>query len=100
MTYAADPLLMARAQALLAEYPVIDGHNDLPWALRKQVGYDFIQRDISTDQSDHLHTDLPRLRAGGVGAQFWWSNRQDLWMKIFRRLRVGAGVQVFRRAGR
>ncbi|HEY3692736.1 MAG TPA: hypothetical protein VGL46_21020, partial [Pseudonocardiaceae bacterium] len=28
------------------------------------------------------------------------SNRQDLWMKIFRRLRVGAGVQVFRRAGR
>jgi membrane dipeptidase len=71
MNYHADPLLMARAQALLAEYPVIDGHNDLPWALRKQVGYDFSQRDISTDQSDHLHTDLPRLRAGGVGAQFW-----------------------------
>ena len=71
MTYHADPLLLARAQALLAEYPVIDGHNDLPWALRKQVGYDFSQRDISTDQSDHLHTDLPRLRAGGVGAQFW-----------------------------
>nr|WP_211241279.1 dipeptidase [Pseudonocardia spinosispora] len=62
---------MARAQALLAEYPVIDGHNDLPWALRKQVGYDFSLRDIATDQSGHLHTDLPRMRAGGVGAQFW-----------------------------
>jgi membrane dipeptidase len=71
MTYRVDPLLIARAQALLAEYPVVDGHNDLPWALRKQVGYDFSQRDISTDQSAHLHTDLPRLRAGGVGAQFW-----------------------------
>ena len=71
MSYRADPLLTARAQALLAEYPVVDGHNDLPWALRNQVGYDFSRRDIATDQSDHLHTDLPRLRAGGVGAQFW-----------------------------
>ena len=53
MTYHLEPLLLVRAKALLAEYPVIDGHNDLPWALRKQVGYDFSQRDISTDQSDH-----------------------------------------------
>ncbi|MFE6978361.1 dipeptidase [Streptomyces sp. NPDC057682] len=61
----------AEARALLAEYPVVDGHNDLPWALREQVGYDLDARDIATDQSAHLHTDLPRLRAGGVGAQFW-----------------------------
>ncbi|THA70197.1 membrane dipeptidase [Streptomyces sp. A0642] len=60
-----------RARALLAEYPVVDGHNDLPWALREQVGYDLDARDIATDQSAHLHTDIPRLRAGGVGAQFW-----------------------------
>ncbi|MYY11940.1 membrane dipeptidase [Streptomyces sp. SID4919] len=60
-----------RARALLAEFPVIDGHNDLPWALRQQVGYDLDARDIATDQSTHLHTDLPRLRAGGVGAQYW-----------------------------
>ncbi|MFC8536861.1 dipeptidase [Streptomyces sp. NPDC057249] len=60
-----------RARALLAEYPVVDGHNDLPWALREQVGYDLAVRDIATDQSAHLHTDIPRLRAGGVGAQFW-----------------------------
>ncbi|MFE7576280.1 dipeptidase [Streptomyces sp. NPDC057521] len=59
------------ARELLAEYPVVDGHNDLPWALREQVGYDLAVRDIATDQSAHLHTDIPRLRAGGVGAQFW-----------------------------
>lgn len=60
-----------RARELLAEYPVVDGHNDLPWALREQVGYDLDARDIAGDQSAHLHTDIPRLRAGGVGAQFW-----------------------------
>ncbi|WP_405937047.1 dipeptidase [Streptomyces sp. NBC_00726] len=59
------------ARELLAEHPVVDGHNDLPWALREQVGYDLAVRDIATDQSAHLHTDIPRLRAGGVGAQFW-----------------------------
>ncbi|WP_405403608.1 dipeptidase [Streptomyces sp. NBC_01104] len=62
---------LEHARELLAEYPVVDGHNDLPWALREQVGYDLAARDIATDQSAHLHTDIPRLRAGGVGAQFW-----------------------------
>ncbi|MFG3139849.1 dipeptidase [Streptomyces sp. NPDC048211] len=62
---------LEQARELLAEYPVVDGHNDLPWALREQVGYDLDARDIATDQSAHLHTDIPRLRAGGVGAQFW-----------------------------
>ncbi|MER5181705.1 dipeptidase [Streptomyces sp. NPDC002896] len=60
-----------QARELLAEFPVVDGHNDLPWALREQVRYDLGKRDIATDQSAHLHTDLARLRAGGVGAQFW-----------------------------
>ena len=59
------------ARDLLARWPVVDGHNDLPWALREQVRYDLDRRDIAADQSAHLHTDLPRLRAGGVGAQFW-----------------------------
>lgn len=63
--------LLARARELLAEHPVVDGHNDLPWALREQVRYDLARRDIAGDQSAHLHTDIPRLRAGGVGAQFW-----------------------------
>ncbi|MFD5318324.1 dipeptidase [Streptomyces sp. NPDC127098] len=62
---------LAEARALLAEHPVVDGHNDLPWALREQVGYDLDRRDIAVDQSAALHTDLPRLRAGGVGGQFW-----------------------------
>jgi membrane dipeptidase len=48
--------------------PVIDGHNDLPWALRKGR----LDLDITADRSGvGLHTDLPRLRRGGVGAQFW-----------------------------
>ncbi|GAB2899914.1 dipeptidase [Streptomyces mayteni] len=62
---------LAEARALLAEHPVVDGHNDLPWALREQVRYDLDRRDIAGDQSATLHTDLPRLRAGGVGAQYW-----------------------------
>ncbi|MFI6691924.1 dipeptidase [Streptomyces sp. NPDC050433] len=66
---AADYLEQARE--LLEDFPVVDGHNDLPWALREQVGYDLDRRDIADDQSVHLHTDIPRLRAGGVGAQFW-----------------------------
>ncbi|WP_327290857.1 dipeptidase [Streptomyces sp. NBC_01198] len=63
--------LLARARDLLAAHPVVDGHNDLPWALRKQVAYDLDRLDIAADQSDRLHTDIPRLRAGGVGGQFW-----------------------------
>lgn len=68
MTAAAQ---LAAARELLREFPVVDGHNDLPWALREQVRYDLDARDIATDQSAHLHTDLARLRAGGVGAQYW-----------------------------
>ncbi|MGW3244212.1 dipeptidase [Streptomyces sp. NPDC001070] len=63
--------LLAHAQELLTAHPVVDGHNDLPWRLREQVRYDLDRRDIAGDQSAHLHTDIPRLRAGGVGAQFW-----------------------------
>ncbi|MFH9827499.1 dipeptidase [Streptomyces bobili] len=62
---------LEQARELLRAHPVVDGHNDLPWALREQVRYDLDARDIATDQHTHLHTDIPRLRAGGVGAQFW-----------------------------
>jgi membrane dipeptidase len=52
--------------------PIIDGHNDLAWELRCRVGYDLDRLDVGADQSSvGLHTDLPRLRAGGVAAQFW-----------------------------
>ena len=56
---------------LLRQHPVIDGHNDLLWALRERHGYDFDAVDIAERQDGRVHTDLPRLRAGGVGAQFW-----------------------------
>jgi len=59
-----------RLAALLADTPVVDGHNDIAWALRKQVAYDLDSRDIADVQTT-LHTDIPRLRAGGVGAQFF-----------------------------
>jgi len=56
---------------LLREHPVIDGHNDLLWALRHRHNYDFDAVDIGERQDGLVHTDLPRLREGGVGAQFW-----------------------------
>ena len=55
---------------LLRRFPLIDGHNDLPWALRDQAGGDTGAVDFSRPVSA-AHTDLPRLAAGGVGAQFW-----------------------------
>src|SRR5262249_13418675 len=64
-----DPLL-ERATRMLREVPVIDGHNDLPWALREQVKGDLAALDIRQHQPT-LMTDIPRLKAGGVGAQFW-----------------------------
>lgn len=58
-----------RISTLLAAAPVFDGHNDLPFALRKH-GYDLSANDIAASTAQ-FHTDIPRLRAGGVGAQFW-----------------------------
>ena len=56
--------------SVLRAHPVWDGHNDLPWAMREQVGYDCSVLDLAV-LDDRTHTDIPRLRAGGVGAQFW-----------------------------
>jgi membrane dipeptidase len=64
-----DPLEHARA--VLARHPVIDGHNDLPWAIRESttaprdvLAYDLRRRTAGA-------TDLERLRQGHVGGQFW-----------------------------
>lgn len=62
---------LSQARELLASHPVVDGHNDLPWALRQHVRYDLNRMDIAGDRTGELHTDIPRLRKGGVGAQFW-----------------------------
>ncbi|MBX9617321.1 MAG: dipeptidase [Caulobacteraceae bacterium] len=63
----------ARAREILRTTPLIDGHNDLPWALRQGYGSDPYAVDLATnlDETTRLHTDIPRLRAGGVGGQFW-----------------------------
>lgn len=63
--------LIARAKALHKQFPLIDGHNDYPWALREHnAERDLDKLDIRTPQPK-LMTDIPRLRAGGVGGQFW-----------------------------
>ena len=67
MTGAAD---LARARALLAAIPLIDGHNDLPWALRETGCADFRGADLARPVG-FTQTDLPRMAAGGLSGQFW-----------------------------
>lgn len=52
----------------MTNYRVFDGHNDLAWACREARGYRVSGLDTGAPE---LHTDLPRLAAGGVGGQFW-----------------------------
>lgn len=61
---------LAHAKRLHRQVPLIDGHNDLPWRMRNLNRADPLSLDISRRLSDG-QTDIPRLREGGVGAQFW-----------------------------
>jgi membrane dipeptidase len=63
-------VLTDEARKLHAECLLIDGHNDLPWHMRTEHGASFAKCDIAQVQPKN-HTDIPRLRQGGVGAQFW-----------------------------
>ena len=65
-----DPAL-ERARKLLRSVPLIDGHNDLAWEIResKTAPMDVAAYDLRTRTPGH--TDLERLKAGQVGAQFW-----------------------------
>ena len=65
-----EPFSLTSARALLRRTPLVDGHNDLPWAMREQAGYDLDLIDVATRVAS-THTDLVRLAEGGVGAQFW-----------------------------
>jgi membrane dipeptidase len=58
------------ARELLTRHPLVDGHNDLAWELRESHGQDLSKTDLAAPVP-FTHTDLPRLAAGGVGAQFW-----------------------------
>jgi membrane dipeptidase len=61
---------LARAQRLLESTPLVDGHNDLPWALRELGIQEPDGLDLNKRQLD-LMTDMVRLQEGGVGGQFW-----------------------------
>lgn len=68
---AAQDKALTHAKEILREAPLIDGHNDLPWEVRtsKTAPRDVDAYDLATRTQGH--TDLERLKAGGVGAQFW-----------------------------
>jgi membrane dipeptidase len=65
-----DPAL-ERARRILRSVPLVDGHNDLPWEIRisETAPRDVAAYDLRTRTPGH--TDLERLKAGQVGAQFW-----------------------------
>ena len=71
---AADPrppvVLTDEARELHADCLLVDGHNDLPWELRTKSGLEFRDIDLLRPQPQ-FHTDIPRLRKGNVGVQFW-----------------------------
>ena len=68
-----------RVERVLAQTPLIDGHNDLPWEIRARFGGDLVKIDLAASTAAlpappdgaPLMTDIPRLRVGRVGAQFW-----------------------------
>ncbi|MBO0804366.1 MAG: dipeptidase [Nocardiopsaceae bacterium] len=55
---------------MLGCFPLIDGHNDLPWEIRQEFGKDPVRAGLAGRQ-DKTQTDIPRLADGGVGGQFW-----------------------------
>lgn len=70
---AADQAKVAR---VLKATPLIDGHNDLPWEIRTKFGSDPAKAHLDKEaaavgRKPPLQTDIPRLRKGGVGGQFW-----------------------------
>src|SRR3982751_815516 len=71
MAASAQPSLLDRARTLHKQAILIDGHNDYPWALREHdPARDLDKLDISRPQPG-IMTDISRLKAGGVGGQFW-----------------------------
>ena len=80
-------VLTEEAKKLHASTVLVDGHNDLPWAFRELGTPPFSKVDINKAQPQ-LHTDIPRLRAGGVKAQFW-----SVYVPVSTRLR-GESLQA------
>ena len=67
-----DARTQARIDRILKRTPLIDGHNDLPWALREDFEHRVERLESGTDRATPpLMTDMQRMRAGRVGGQFW-----------------------------
>lgn len=65
---------LSEARALLKRVPLVDGHNDTPWQYRKRVNSDLGRIDLYCNTArlwPPMHTDIPRLQQGQLGAQFW-----------------------------
>lgn len=70
----ADPALEKRVEKILKKTPLIDGHNDLPWAYWRRVSGQIDKMPMDSDLTQlkpPTHTDMARLRKGQVGGQFW-----------------------------
>ncbi|MBA3837423.1 MAG: membrane dipeptidase [Sphingomonas sp.] len=108
-----DAALKARVERVLTANPVVDGHNDLPWEIRTKYAAKVEAVDLTKDTSSlplPLQTDIPRLRRGHVGAQFWsvWITADNLGPRavemtleeidIVARM-IAANPNVFERAG-
>ena len=70
---AAQDTHLERARRVLSTTPLIDGHNDLPWAIRQSAA---APHDVWAEAHDlrrrtSFHTDIERLRSGMIGGQFW-----------------------------
>lgn len=75
---AVDPKIAARVDKVLAKTPLVDGHNDVPWGARQRYGSHPERLDLRADTTKlaapgegGMMTDIPRLKAGRVGGQFW-----------------------------
>ncbi|XP_066504105.1 dipeptidase 1-like [Hoplias malabaricus] len=58
-----------RALTLMADTPLIDGHNDLPWRLRLKFNNQLSSVDLYTLKD--THTNIPKIKEGRLAAQFW-----------------------------
>jgi membrane dipeptidase len=63
-------LSLSLTRAMLSRFPLIDGHNDLPWQIREKFDLDPVKAHL-TGRVEGTDTDIPRLVEGGVGGQFW-----------------------------
>lgn len=69
VTSAQEDSDLTRARQLMSETPLIDGHNDLPWQMRKRFNNQLSQVDLHT--YNETHTNIPKIQEGQLGAQFW-----------------------------